>query len=122
MGSGNRQFVTIDPGTGVIFHVFNSRCARTAAKKAATRGYDTAFVVDPVLGKLHVYSTHMRDIREEEKTTFSVKHNLQKKPEVRKMVYRNLGTSNMSISKWNADTVREEIKDVVDNLSIERQS
>ena len=67
-----------------------ARDARRSALKWASRGYVDIYVIDNELMKMHVYKGGMREIKDEEKTDFTEKHNICRKPDVEKTAYIKL--------------------------------
>jgi len=81
-----REFVAVTT-EGDIRLATKARCARRAALKIATAGDPVAYILDPLLGKLHCYSCGTRELKAEEKTAFTATHRILHKPVVTKAGY-----------------------------------
>tara|TARA_B110000037_G_scaffold165422_1_gene187121 strand:+ start:965 stop:1303 length:339 start_codon:yes stop_codon:yes gene_type:complete len=81
-----RDFVAVTED-GNIRLATKARCARRAALKIATAGDPVAYVLDPLLNKLHCYSCGTRELKEEEKTSFTASHRILHKPVAQKTGY-----------------------------------
>lgn len=72
-----------------ISHI-TARDARRAAMKMASRGYEIVTIIDPQLRKVHKYQCTLREMRDNETTDFTRKHNISKKAQTNKLAYARI--------------------------------
>ena len=90
---------------------FHSRSPRDAALKAATRGQTTICLIEAGSGKLHIFKGNRVALSGQEENEFTRTRNINSKPTVRKMAYRNL---NRPVEKSELDAVCAELRDMME--------
>lgn len=89
---------------------FTSSAPREAALKAATRGYQNICLVDTTNGKLHIFRGDRIALSDADQNEFTRARNINTKPSVSKMAYRNL---NRPIAKTDIEAVCAELCDMM---------
>lgn len=85
-----RTYWAIDPHEKTVKIELHSSTPRDAALKMATRDEEMIYIVDPEIGKFHVFRGERRPLSENEQNDFTRRRNIVCKPSVTKMGYRNL--------------------------------
>ena len=96
-----KRFWAINVLEGKIAMEVASKTPREAALKVASRDESLICLADSDTGKLHVFRGERVPLTETEKTDFTRRRNIQVKPVVSKMAYKNL-----SVPLHRADTSR----------------
>lgn len=107
----NRTFWLIDTNGDTCVMDFHSRTPRDAALKAATRGHQQICLADIGSGKLHIFKGECVALTQGEANEFTRSRNIQSKPVVRKMAYRNL---HQSLAKSDIPVVCTELRGMME--------
>ena len=94
-----RDFYHVDRDATFIERV-HARDARRAALKQATRGHDSAWIVDPQLRKMHNYALSTRPLQSQEVTEFTQKHRIASKSSAVKTGYARLDVDVPEWQQW----------------------
>ena len=86
----SRIFWLVDPYQEAVLKEFRSKAPREAALKAATQSEERICLVDTSAGKLHVFRGQKIPLSENEVNEYTRSRNIEAKPSVAKMAYRNL--------------------------------
>ena len=106
-----RTFWLIDTTRDACVMDFHSQTPRDAALKAATRGHQQICLVDIGSGKLHIFRGECVALSQAETNEFTRSRNIQSKPVVRKMAYRNL---HKSVAKGDLPVVCTELRGMME--------
>jgi hypothetical protein len=92
-GGGKREFKLLS-AEGNVTGTYTGSCPYQAAMKAASKGHESILLREHFGGgsyapKLHMYQGTLRHLAHSEKTDFAKRHNIQYKPEVRKVGVMN---------------------------------
>ena len=110
-----REFYHVDEDASTISKI-SARDARRAALKVATKGFETAHIVDPQMIKLHIYYCSMRELNDSEKTEFSEKHKIVSKPAVSKAFYSRIPVQDVPpFNAWNSSNAMSITRDLLKN-------
>ncbi len=88
---------------------FNSKTAREAALKAASRDYEHIVLLED--GKLHIFSGYKRELLEEEKNEFTRTNKILSKPIATKLISRRLDRLVDLKKKEDKEYIREKLQD-----------
>tara|TARA_B100001741_G_scaffold313530_1_gene320146 strand:+ start:9533 stop:9871 length:339 start_codon:yes stop_codon:yes gene_type:complete len=103
-----KKFVMIDEDGNKIVD-FNSKTAREAALKAASRDYEHIVLLED--GKLHIFSGYKRELLEEEKNEFTRTNKILSKPIATKLISRRLDRLVDLKKKEDKEYIREKLQD-----------
>lgn len=96
-----------DDGNKIID--FNSKTAREAALKAASRDYQHIVLIEDQ--KLHIFSGSKRELYEEEKNEFTKNNNILSKPLATKLISKRLERSVDVRKKEDQEYMKAKLQD-----------
>ena len=103
-----KKFVMIDDDANKIID-FNSKTAREAALKAASRDYEHIVLLEEQ--KIHIFSGSKRELADEEQNEFTKTNKILRKPIATKLISKRLERSIDIRKKEDKEYIKEKLQD-----------